>query len=559
MRLSTKSRYGTRMLLDIAEHCQSGPVSVAEIASRTGISDKYMEKLIRRLKRAGLVLSKPGPKGGHILAKSAAHITMGEVVRALEDCVVLKDCRRGKESCAGCDRQVNCPSKIIWEQASVGMFQMLDAYTLQSLLTPGQDADGSLVPLLDLRSPIKKAEGEAVAAMEMFLDSTSRQEQKNGLGRHERNYLAAISEIPDPMFVLEAESLRILDCNQSATQVYGFEQPELQGKSFLDLFCEEDRESYRQKLARQGQHTRVAHVAKDGRRLFVAVRVSPSELSGQKVLLVTTRDMTRRMESEQQLIQTAKMATLGEMVTGMAHELSQPLSVIKTAAGFIRGKVERGEKLTRDTLTTLIVEIDAHVERATKIVNHLREFGRKPEMKLEPVDVAAILSRALDIFGQQLRQRGIEVVQDVESALPFVMADAGRLEQVFINMLVNARDAIEEKWSPGQTEATPEGPKRINLSVRLQGLSVEVGIADTGCGISPGVQAKIFEPFFTTKAVGKGTGLGLSISYGIIRECGGDVHVESRPGEGARFTITLPVAQANAQANALVGKGAQPQ
>ena len=544
MRLSTKSRYGTRMLLDIAENCHTGPVSVAEIASRTGISDKYMEKLIRRLKRAGLVFSKRGPKGGHVLAKSAANITVGEVVRALEDCVVMKDCRRGKESCASCVRQADCPSKTIWEQASAGMFQMLDGYTLQNLLTPCYAADQSKHHALDIISPIKKAQGEAVAAMEMFLDTAARKDMESGPEGTDTPQ-AHGANTPAPMFVLEADTLRILDCNPSVQQTYGFGHSELLGKSFLELFRQEDRESYRRKLARQELHNRVVHVAKDGRLLFVAVRVSPSELSGRKVLLVTTTDVTRRLESEQQLIQTAKMATLGEMATGVAHELIQPLTVIKTAASFLRGKAERGEALDKDTLNDLIVEIDTHVDRATKIVNHLREFGRKPEMKCEPVDAVGVLLRALDIFGQQLRQRGIEVVQDAEGALPLVLADAGRLEQVFINMLVNARDAIEEKWrAGGQAGQEPEGPKRITLSVRSQGRFVEVEIADTGCGISPGVQEKIFEPFFTTKEVGKGTGLGLSISYGIIKDCGGDIHVDSRPGEGARFAITLPVAAA---------------
>jgi Rrf2 family transcriptional regulator, iron-sulfur cluster assembly transcription factor len=137
MRLSTKSRYGTRMLIDIAENYHAGPVSVAEIASRTGISEKYMEKLIRRLKRAGLVLSKRGPKGGHVLAKPAGHITVGDVVRALEDWVVLKGCSFGKDTCETCVRQDNCPTRIVWEKANVAMFQALDAYTLQSLLKPG--------------------------------------------------------------------------------------------------------------------------------------------------------------------------------------------------------------------------------------------------------------------------------------------------------------------------------------------------------------------------------------------------------------------------------------
>lgn len=136
MRLSTKSRYGTRMLIDIAENYHVGPVSVAEIASRTGISEKYMEKLIRRLKRAGLVLSKRGPKGGHVLAKPAASITVGDIVRALEEWVVLKGCSLSKDTCASCQRVDTCPTKDVWEQANKAMFQTLDTYTLQSLLKP---------------------------------------------------------------------------------------------------------------------------------------------------------------------------------------------------------------------------------------------------------------------------------------------------------------------------------------------------------------------------------------------------------------------------------------
>ncbi len=136
MRLSTKSRYGTRMLIDIATHGTDGPVSVAEISARTGISEKYMEKLIRRLKRAGLVVSRRGPKGGHLLRRPAAEITVGDVVRALEDCVVLKGCGRGRDTCATCTRLSTCPTKSVWEQASEAMFKTLDAYTLASLM-PG--------------------------------------------------------------------------------------------------------------------------------------------------------------------------------------------------------------------------------------------------------------------------------------------------------------------------------------------------------------------------------------------------------------------------------------
>ena len=410
----------------------------------------------------------------------------------------------------------------------------------------GLDAQGSLRHWLVTSSPIKNAEGQVVAAMEMCLDITSRKQLEDKLEKSERKYLAIFKNIPNPVFVLDAGSLAILDCNESVRPVYGFEKAELVGQSFLMLFPEDDREPYRLKLRQKSLHNRVSNVAKDGRRLFVTVRLSPSEFSGQKVLLVTTSDMTKRLETEQQLIQASKMATLGEMATGMAHELNQPLSVIKTAASFIRRKIERGEELAKDILATLTLEIDAHVDRASKIINHLREFGRKPEMKLAPVDVADILRRALDIFSQQLKLREIEVVQNLATDLPMVMADAGRLEQVFINMLINARDAIEEKLAAakggaGDEPAGARDPKRITLSASLSGQHVLVEIADTGCGIPPGVLEKIFEPFFTTKRVGKGTGLGLSISYGIIQDCGGSIRAESTPGEGTRFLISLPL------------------
>lgn len=422
-------------------------------------------------------------------------------------------------------------------------FQTGRSYTSEE---SGFDANGSPRHWLVTSSPIKNEQGEVVAAMEMCLDITSRKQLEADLERSERKYQAIFRNIPNPVFVLQESDLLILDCNESVKIVYGFEKDEIIGQNFLSLFREEDREQFLTKISLKNMHDRVIHVTKDGRRLFVTVRISPSEFSGQKVLLITTSDMTKRLETEQQLIQASKMATLGEMATGMAHELNQPLSVIKTAASFIRRKLDRSEEVAKDILTTLTSEIEAHVDRASKIINHLREFGRKPDMKLEPVDVTEILKRALDIFIQQLKLREIEVAQYFGPDLPLVLADASRLEQVFINMLINARDAIEEKWAShkaaatSQSSASPEA-KRITLKTYMANGHVVAEIIDTGCGIPTGVREKIFEPFFTTKRVGKGTGLGLSISYGIIQDCGGTINVESDPGQGTRFVIALPL------------------
>jgi histidine kinase len=231
------------------------------------------------------------------------------------------------------------------------------------------------------------------------------------------------------------------------------------------------------------------------------------------------------------------MATLGEMATAIAHELNQPLSVMKTASSFIIKKIRKSEPIKEETLNTLAEEIDSHVDRASRIINHLREFGRKSEVKREKVDINDAVERALAIFMQQLKLREIEVEKDFHEDLPEVLANNNRLEQVFINLLINARDAIEDKCEKfGDTIE-----KRIVLKTCLWQGKVRVEVADTGLGIPKPLLEKIFEPFFTTKRVGRGTGLGLSISYGIIQDYEGTIKVETRENEGSNFIITFPV------------------
>jgi len=244
-----------------------------------------------------------------------------------------------------------------------------------------------------------------------------------------------------------------------------------------------------------------------------------------------------RLMAEQQLIQAGKMATLGEMATGIAHELNQPLSVIKTASSFLRRKAVNGEPINRDILRTMAEEIDTHVDRASKIIDHMREFGRKSDVAREKVQLNTVLRRAVDFFKQQLKLRQIEVVEDFDEDLPAVLADSNRLEQVFVNLLINARDAIEKK---GEQRDRKEEAKRITLRTKAEDAMVTIEVTDTGTGIPEALLDRIFEPFFTTKKVGKGTGLGLSISYGIVQDYDGTIKVESKEGEGATFIIRFP-------------------
>jgi histidine kinase len=242
--------------------------------------------------------------------------------------------------------------------------------------------------------------------------------------------------------------------------------------------------------------------------------------------------------AEQQLIQAGKMAMLGEMATGVAHELNQPLTVIKTASSFLNKKVITKEKIDEETLGVLVKEIESYADRASKIINHMREFGRKSEVSGEKVNVNGPIEKALDFFGQQLRLRGIELRTDLDENLPSVFADSNRLEQVFVNILINARDTIEEK-------SRMRNHKIEDNKIFIRTFSKEdivfIEIEDTGTGVEKAVVGKIFEPFFTTKGVGKGTGLGLSISYSIIKDYEGSISVETEQDVGSKFIIQFPV------------------
>lgn len=402
----------------------------------------------------------------------------------------------------------------------------------------GLSKDGRLTHWIVRTSPIKNASGDIVAAMEMSLDITERKQLEEKFKESEKKYHEIFNNIPNPVFVLDSNSLEIIDCNESVKPVYGYEKSDLQNRSFLDLFQETDKTQYALKLKNTSVINQVKHQNKAGKTVIVNIRISPSDYPGKKVLLVTTSDITKRLETEQQLIQASKMATLGEMATGVAHELNQPLSVIKTASSFSVKKMGKNESLEDEMVLNILMKIDSNVDRATKIINHMRQFARKSEMDLEKLQVNDVLKKAFDIFSQQLKLRGIEVQWHIEKKLPKIYADPSRLEQVFINLLLNARDAIEERWGPERPEL---GSKKIILTTRKNAKAVICEICDTGKGVPETIADKIFEPFFTTKEVGKGTGLGLSISYGIIKDCGGSIRVAPNKPEGACFILQFPI------------------
>jgi C4-dicarboxylate-specific signal transduction histidine kinase len=248
----------------------------------------------------------------------------------------------------------------------------------------------------------------------------------------------------------------------------------------------------------------------------------------------TTEEIKRReyelREKQEQLVQAGKLATLGELTTGVAHELNNPLNNIGLFLGNSIDLIEMGQIDTTRILRDLR-GASQQVRKATEIISHLRTFGRAAPVGHETVAVNQVIRRALSLVQEQFRIRQITVELDLDPAEPLVIGSPIQLEQVFINLLTNARDAL-----------TNAPRKTIKVSSSLSDGVVDITISDTGPGIPKGLEQRIFDPFFTTKEVGKGTGLGLSITYGILKDHRGTISLDTMVKDGATFRIELPVA-----------------
>ena len=236
-----------------------------------------------------------------------------------------------------------------------------------------------------------------------------------------------------------------------------------------------------------------------------------------------------------QLTQSAKLAAVGELAAGVAHELNQPLMVIRGHAQELLDGNSIPEAVRKD-----IKLIEKQTGRMMRIIDHLRAFARQSSGTFEQVNLNSVLNDSFTLVTQQLKNHNIEIVKEFDETIPKIWGDHNRLEQVFLNLITNARDAMEEKGGGILTVQTrsvfnskEEGKEALS--------GIRVILSDTGTGIEDNIMDKIFDPFFTTKEVGKGTGLGLSIGYSIITEHGGDINVESRVGTGTRFTLEFPV------------------
>jgi PAS domain S-box-containing protein len=399
--------------------------------------------------------------------------------------------------------------------------------------------DGSRVRVEGSATTVMRG-GRAVGRLGVLRDITERERVAERLRREKQFTDAAIDSLPGAFYLLD-ERGAVLRWNTHLERVTGFSGDEISRMNAHDFFAGDDRQLLGQRIGEvfeRGHATLEADlVARDGARtryFFTGARVV---LDGRPRLVGMGIDISERRRAAEEierqrdaLHQTGKLAAMGELLAGVAHELNNPLSVVTGYAAIIRRSAdarvaERAEKLLKAA------------ERCARIVKNFLALARRRSPQRERIDLNRVVVEAMELLAYPLRVDGIEVVLDLARDLPVFAADPHQLHQVVVNLVSNAHQAMRE---------TP-APRRLTISTRPgKHRRVVLEVADTGPGIAPDIRPRIFEPFFTTKPLGEGTGLGLSLCQSIVEAHDGTIRVASEPGRGAAFRIDLPVGEGTA-------------
>jgi PAS domain S-box-containing protein len=336
----------------------------------------------------------------------------------------------------------------------------------------------------------------------------------------------------DAIFLVDPQDLHVLEANRSAQILSGHSHDDLLHHR-LSALCpflsgkENDiasnPESIQRLFAVQGS---IPLRRKDGNQVLTEGSASAATHAKGTILYVFLREITERKRVEQQLRQVEKMSSLGQLISGVAHELNNPLAVINGFAQLLGMRPGIDEKTRKD-----LSKIQRESDRASKIVHNFLSFARKRPVEKANVNLNRLLEPTLELLDYDMRVSDVRLTKDFQPNLPPVFADANQLEQVFLNLVNNAIQAMQ--GMPRE--------KALRIRTESSGPCVRVTITDSGKGIPPAILNKIFDPFFTTKEVGMGTGLGLSISYSIVKEHSGNITASNNESGGASFVVELPI------------------
>lgn len=395
--------------------------------------------------------------------------------------------------------------------------------------------------LLDEAKLLRDDLGVPQEAVGLWLDITETTLAAEQVRKSEERYRILVEDSP-AMICRYRPDLNVTFANRPLANYLELSVEALQGANLADWFSAEQRDSFLKRLASLTPDAPLSTAevclqlpGRENAWWVWADRGVFDEHGALVEVQAVGRDNTELRRSQQQLNQSAKMATLGEMATGLAHEINQPLNVMRMAVANVMKRLSNGD-IQVDYMQEKLARIEAQVQRAAKIVDHMRVFGRRSEIEQHLFNPADAVDGSLSLLSEGMRGKGVELRVGNLKVEGRVSGHVDQLEQVLINLMVNARDALLSN-----REKNPELAPWINVSLEQANDEVLFWVEDNGGGIDPRLLERIFEPFFTTKPIGVGTGLGLSVSYGIVEQMGGKLSV-TNASQGARFCIALPVA-----------------
>src|SRR5438128_5165524 len=370
--------------------------------------------------------------------------------------------------------------------------------------------------------------------------AVERKRTEEQLHESERKYRLLFETNPEPMFVYDFETLRILAVNDAAITRYGYSEREFLERTIRDIRSPDDQARLDEELGRRPDEgavrTGVRHRAKDGKLFEVHLVTRPLEFAGRRARLILAHDVTAQRQLEEQLRQSQKMEAVGQLAGGIAHDFNNLLTAILGSTQLLLHNTPAGDARREDA-----EEIRHAGLRAAELTRQLLAFSRRQVLAPKVLDVNAVVAN-MDRMLRRLLGEDVELATSRDPAAGTVNADPGQLEQVLLNLAVNARDAMPGggRLSIGTTRVTLH-EEHVERRHRMPaGDYVCLAVADTGVGMDEMTQAHLFEPFFTTKEVGKGTGLGLATVYGIVKQSGGYIWVYSEAGHGTTVKIYLP-------------------
>ncbi len=353
------------------------------------------------------------------------------------------------------------------------------------------------------------------------------------------HYKAILETTVDAIITIDSQGI-VQTFNSAAEKIFGYRAEEVIGNNVKMLMPEPYQSEHDGYIGRYlktgipkiiGTGRQVNGLRKDGTEFPMDLAVSEVPSKDKRLFAGIVRDMTERILLEEQLVQSAKLAAVGRLISGIAHEVNNPVSIIKLHIASVMQNIE-SQKLPEDLIETLKV-IQRQNDKIGQIIAGLQAFSRQGYFSPDWINVNQTVHTALRLVENTLQNQDIVYQAELEDSLPKVFLDPIRIEQVLLNLFNNAIEAMP-------------GGGILTISTTLETDQTDedwlvIRVRDTGTGIEEDYLAQLFDPFFTTKEVGEGTGLGLSVSYGLIQEHGGRIEVSSQPGKGSEFQIYLPV------------------